>query len=54
MVLHGGVSGAECHVVKSLGDSSHGGDVDGLFSDGSAGSDSGGVFSGAAIDHGVD
>ena len=53
MILHGGVSGAQSHVVHGLGDSAHGGHVHGLLLDHTARSDSGGVFTGTAVLAGV-
>ena len=53
-VLEGAISGVLGDVVNRLVDSSEGRDIDGLSLDTSAGSDSGGVFSGSAVADGVD
>jgi len=44
----GGISAANSHIEESDGDSSHGGNIDGLSSDGTTTTDSGGVFSGSS------
>ena len=54
MVFHSGVSGTQSHVVQGLAASSHGRDIDGLFFDHTARTDSGGVFAGTAVLAGVD
>ena len=53
MVFHGSVSCSECHIIKCLSNSSHGRDINSLFSDGSSLSDSGGVLSGSSFHDGL-
>ena len=43
------VSGSLAHEIDSLVDSSQWGNIDGLSSDGTSGSDSGGIFSGSSL-----
>ncbi len=54
MILHGGVSGTQSHIVHGLTDSAHGRHVDGLLLDHTARTDSGGVFTGTAVLAGID
>lgn len=44
------VSGSLAHEIDSLVDSSQWGHIDGLSSDGTSGTDSGGIFSGSSLD----
>jgi len=53
-VVESGFTGADGEEGDGLVDTSEWGDIDGLSSDGTLGSDSGGVFSWASVDNGVD
>jgi hypothetical protein len=53
-VAEGGLTGTNGEQGNSLVDAAEGRDIDGLATDGTGGTDTGGVFAGTAVDDGID
>ena len=53
-VAEGGLTGTDGQEGDGLVDAAEGRDIDGLATDGTGGTDTGGVFTGTAVDDGID
>jgi hypothetical protein len=53
-VSESGFTGTDCEESDGLVDTAERGDIDGLTTDGTSRSDTGGIFAGSAVDNGID